>query len=96
MLGRIFAMSNLYVTFGLYACGAEDFALERAKIWAEEMIELGPQTIAPGPKQTWEPMPYEAPVFDTLPSKFTPASLSTWGCGVYLNIADMLGEDFTC
>ena len=96
MHGRIFAMANFYVIYGLYACGAKEFAKERAKIWAEEMVEFGPQTIVPGPKQTWEPMPFEAPVFDCLPSKLTPAKLSTWGCGVMLNIADMLNDDFDC
>ncbi len=96
MHGRIFAMANLYVIFGLYQCGAVDFATDLAKIWSEQMIELGPQTIVPGPPQTWEPMKIEEQVFNVLPSKMSPASLSTWGCGVYLNIADMLNEDFCC
>ncbi|MBR6812324.1 MAG: hypothetical protein IKM51_03020 [Oscillospiraceae bacterium] len=94
MTGRIFAMANLYMTVGLHQCGETEFALERAKIWAEQAIELGPQTIVPGPKQTWEPMPITEQVFDCLPSKPIPGSLSSWGCGVYLNICDMLIDGY--
>ncbi|NLT39679.1 MAG: hypothetical protein GXX89_04365 [Clostridiales bacterium] len=93
-LGRIFGMANFYAIYGLYQSGEIDFALERARNWAEEAVEYGPQTIMPSPPQTWEPMKIEGKVFDCLPTVYPPAGLSSWGCGTYLNIANMLDDDF--
>ena len=92
VLGMSIAPVQLMLTLGLYLAGKKELAVRCAEIWLEESLknEAGPITVyrAPVPVPMDDGSGFE-PVFtgDKLPG-----GISTWGCAVYLILAEMLGE----
>ena len=91
VLGMPICPVQLLLTIGLYTAGKKELAVRCAEIWLEEGLknEAGPITVYREPV----PVPEDGSGFEPV---FTgdklPGGISTWGCAVFLILAEMLGE----
>ena len=91
VLGMPICPVQLLLTLGLYTAGKKELAVRCAEIWLEEGLknEAGPITVYREPV----PVPEDGSGFEPV---FTgdklPGGISTWGCAVFLILAEMLGE----